>query len=181
MNKVISDYDDLISVGGIDIDDATFLVEDRGTAGKYYAIKNDGISELIFKGQVMPDMGGDDGNEIVVDTATQHVSMLAQAAVASTLYRRYEWVSVIDAVTTAVCRERNGKIYIYGEGPIPPAHPRCRSSIVPITVGNDLDDVPASYYAWIKKQPKSVQDDILGVQEGKKLREGQRKARDYPN
>jgi len=42
------------------------------------------------------------------------------------------WVSTLDGRTSAVCRARDGKRYPMGKGPRPPAHPRCRSTTVPI-------------------------------------------------
>jgi hypothetical protein len=59
--------------------------------------------------------------------------MSAQAAMstAKKVFNKYEWVSVIDDGTTNICLGRNGKIYVFGRGPVPPAHVGCRSIIVP--------------------------------------------------
>lgn len=42
------------------------------------------------------------------------------------------WVSTLDGRTSAVCRARDGEVYPVDKGPRPPAHPNCRSVVVPI-------------------------------------------------
>ena len=66
---------------------------------------------------------------------------------------------------------------MYGEGPLPPAHPRCRSKTVPV----DGDDEPVpTYYEWLKAQPEAVQNDILGEAKANALRSGKLKSADVP-
>lgn len=62
---------------------------------------------------------------------------------------RYVWISVLDSRTTEICRSRSRKVYVYGKGPVPPAHYRCRSHIVPYR--EDMD-VPDSFAEWVKQQ-----------------------------
>lgn len=114
-------------------------------------------------------------------TLLQKARNTTSAYVGSLYYEYYEWVSVLDSVTTYTCRKRNGKRYKYGEGPVPPAHWNCRSSIVPATAPNDdsallpkpgikarptpLAPIPAdenSFYKWLQRQPLLVQEDIVG-------------------
>lgn len=115
----------------------------------------------------------------VTATAIQHITSIAQAGVASIFFGRYRWVSVIDSATTEICRSRNGRIFRYGEGPLPPAHIRCRSKTVPVVAGDDSPP-PSSYHAWMKSQSESVQNDILGAQKATDLRSGKIKAKDMP-
>lgn len=68
----------------------------------------------------------------VSSTIMQHVASAVSAAVTSALFAKYRWVSVLDNATTDICLERSGKVYRFGEGPLPPAHIRCRSIVVPI-------------------------------------------------
>lgn len=78
--------------------------------------------------------------------------------------KKYIWISVLDNRTTAICRARSNKTYTVGEGPIPPAHYRCRSIISRYTSG---EDIPQSYGDWLRKQPREVVEDILGVGKAK--------------
>jgi len=58
--------------------------------------------------------------------------------------RCYIWISVLDGRTTIYCRNQNGRIYVYGFGPLPPAHPHCRSTIMPFVVGQTSRRVAAN-------------------------------------
>lgn len=96
----------------------------------------------------------------VIDTTLQHVAGVSDAAVASSLFFSYIWLSVIDTRTSDICRSRNRKVYEWGEGPLPPAHVNCRSHVAPI-VGND-DESRENFYTWLKSQPALIQNDVLG-------------------
>lgn len=72
---------------------------------------------------------------------------------------KYIWISVLDSRTSAVCRARSNKVYIVGQGPVPPIHQNCRSSIRPYV---EDEEFPLSYSDWLKQQPKEVVEDILG-------------------
>lgn len=73
--------------------------------------------------------------------------------------KKYIWLSVLDSRTTAICRGRSNKIYTVGQGPLPPAHFRCRSVVKRYTSGMEI---PQSYSQWLSKQPRSTIEDILG-------------------
>jgi hypothetical protein len=114
----------------------------------------------------------------VTATAIQHVAAVVGAGVISGLFGWYIWLSVMDSRTSEICTSRNRKRYRFGQGPIPPAHIRCRSHIVPI-VGTD--DIPAvSFYTWAVRQPADVQDDILGEDVADEMRNGNLKQSDLP-
>lgn len=106
----------------------------------------------------------------LVATLLQHASSIVQVAVASTYFENYKWVSILDSQTSDICRERHGNIYVYGQGPLPPAHPRCRSKTVPVE--GDDNTTPPTYYAWLKQQPDAVQNDIMGATAANALRSG---------
>lgn len=114
----------------------------------------------------------------VVATAVQHVAAVTGAGVISALYGWYMWHSVMDGKTTEICISRNRQRYRFGQGPIPPAHVRCRSHIAPI-VGVD-DFAAESFYTWLIRQPADVQDDALGEDEADDLRDGTLNERDLP-
>lgn len=113
----------------------------------------------------------------VTATVIQHISSIAQAGIASAFFGRYRWASVIDSGTTEICRSRNNKIYKYGEGPLPPAHIKCRSKTIPVAE-NDDSEPTTDYYSWLKSQPNVIQDDIIGTQKAGALRSGKTKQKD---
>ena len=114
----------------------------------------------------------------VVATAVQHTAAVVGAGVISALFGWYMWHSVMDGKTTEICIGRNRKRYRFGQGPIPPAHIRCRSHIAPI-VG--MDDIAAeTFYTWAVRQPADVQDDILGESQADEMRSGKLKEKDLP-
>jgi SPP1 gp7 family putative phage head morphogenesis protein len=48
------------------------------------------------------------------------------------ILKGYKWVSTLDSRTSDICRFRDGMIWKISRGPLPPAHPDCRSTTVPI-------------------------------------------------
>lgn len=84
---------------------------------------------------------------------------------------QYVWVSVLDSRTSAICQGRSGLIFKVGEGPLPPAHENCRSSISLIVDGEE-DAEQESYYDWIQKQPVGFQEKAMGKKFSKLLRKG---------
>lgn len=96
----------------------------------------------------------------MVHTAVQHVSSVVSDVVGGLFYSRYQWQSVIDTGTTPICRERDGKVYTYGEGPRPPAHYRCRSKIMPIPDEAE-EKKPPSLIKWAATEAREVIRDIF--------------------
>ena len=45
---------------------------------------------------------------------------------------KYQYVATLDSRTSPICRELDGQEFAYGEGPTPPQHFNCRSTIVPV-------------------------------------------------
>ena len=45
--------------------------------------------------------------------------------------RKWRWVTALDERTCSICFPLNGRVYRIGEAP-PPAHPRCRCTVVPV-------------------------------------------------
>jgi SPP1 gp7 family putative phage head morphogenesis protein len=83
----------------------------------------------------------------------------------------YMWMSVHDARTSKICIGLDGKVWKYEDpaGRIPPAHPNCRSTTRALIRGVDVtladQKQPATmrgYESWLKTQPESVQNEILG-------------------
>ncbi len=94
--------------------------------------------------------------------------------------KKYRYTSTLDSRTSPICRALDGTEHFYGKGPIPPQHFNCRSTTVPIIDYENLgfDPPPPSkigrpnsdknipdgetYGAWLKRQPKVVQEEVLG-------------------
>ncbi|HWT40300.1 MAG TPA: minor capsid protein [Dongiaceae bacterium] len=107
----------------------------------------------------------------VLATALQSVSAQSQAAFAAILgFTEYEWVSVLDNRTSEICLSRSGLRYRYGEGPLPPAHPNCRSHIEPVV--NDAPIANPNFKDWVASQPPSVVKDMFGARPLKSSFEG---------
>ena len=131
--------------------------------------------------------------EVTVKTAVAHVSNAARDRAYQTnarFLRGIQWVSVLDTRTTLICASRDGKIYKVDKGPRPPAHPRCRSTTTPVLksqgdlpqerlseveraklTGQPPEDL--TYGAWLRRQPVSVQDDVLGQKKAILFRKGE--------
>lgn len=108
----------------------------------------------------------------------------------------YRWVSILDSATSQICRSLDQQVFKFGEGPLPPAHPNCRSSIIAEMLGRYLRRGPTgrfvrkdersakgakgaekvdgkvSYYEWLKTQPEAFQNDALGVTRAALFRKG---------
>lgn len=132
--------------------------------------------------------------EALVRTAATHISAQAREASFrenSDTIKGVQWVSTLDLRTSDVCKSRDGTVYPVGEGPRPPAHPNCRSTLVPVLkswkeLGIDLDEAPdgtrasmdgqvpanLSYGDWLAEQPADRQDEALGPSRAKLFRAG---------
>lgn len=156
----------------------------KGTATLRY---KDGVTELN-KRQL----------KTVVRTSVQHVAHTAREVTYeenSDLVQGVEWVSTLDSKTTIQCQSLDGKKFKLGKGPRPPIHPNCRSTTAPDLV-DDFDfldagatrsskdgpvDADLSYYDWLKDQPQSFQDMVLGETRGKLFRDGGLSATEFAN
>ena len=107
----------------------------------------------------------------VANTASQQVYEANQDNT-----KKYRYVATLDSRTSSICAALDGREFEYGKGPMPPQHFNCRSTTVPII---DPDILPpstiakrasadgpvpinTSYGQWLKDQPLSVQQDVLG-------------------
>ena len=128
-------------------------------------------------------------NRTIVRTAVQHSSTQARVLTMNQnkdLVKKYQWVSTLDSRTSDQCTALDGRRFNVGDGPLPPIHPNCRSTITPV-LSEKFDfldkgatrasvDGPVStketYFSWLKKQPVNFQDDAIGVSRSKLLRNG---------
>jgi len=128
----------------------------------------------------------------IVRTAVQHVATQARMETLKEnpdVVQSVEWVSTLDSKTTAQCRTLDGRRFKLTEGPRPPIHINCRSTVVAITRFSALlskdgtrasvgDSGPQqvradlSYYDWLSQQPAAFQDKAIGPVRAKLLRDG---------
>jgi SPP1 gp7 family putative phage head morphogenesis protein len=125
----------------------------------------------------------------IVRTSIQQVANAASDNVYSAnkdVTRKYRYVATLDGRTSAICRSLDGKEFKYGDGPMPPVHFNCRSTIVPVIDYRGLGLRPPeevldkgslvfkraaeggpvkasmTYGEWLRLQPQAYQEEILG-------------------
>jgi len=132
-------------------------------------------------------------NRTLVRTAVQHSSTQARVITMSQnsdLVASYEWVSTLDSRTSNQCASLDGRNFKMGEGPLPPIHPNCRSTITPVlsskfdfldegatrpergSSGTGQTNADTTYYSWLKRQPAKFQNEAIGPTRGALLRNG---------
>lgn len=130
----------------------------------------------------------------VAHTALQHVATTARMETLKAnddIVKGYRWVSTLDGRTSSQCRSLDGREFEFGKGPMPPAHPNCRSTITPVLktwreLGIDMPEGPAgtrasqggqvsaelTYYQWLKTQPAGFVEEALGPTRAKVFLDG---------
>ena len=120
----------------------------------------------------------------VAHTSLQHLATVTRVETFKEnddLITGYRWVSTLDSRTSQICQALDGRVFKVGEGPMPPAHPNCRSTVVPVVksfreLGLDIDEMPPgqrasqdgpvpadlTYFEWLKTQPASFVEEALG-------------------
>lgn len=147
----------------------------RGTKANRYT---DGIVAKIGR-----------SNETVIRTVMQHVNSVSRMKVwedNDDIVKGYRWVSTLDSRTSSRCRTLDGEEFEIGKGPLPPIHPNCRSTTVPVLdpvfeeLRGGLTRASASgpvrqtttYYEWLQKQSAQFQENVLGETRAKLFRDG---------
>lgn len=70
---------------------------------------------------------------LIARTETTRLSALgAQKHFKAGGVQQYQWVSTMDSRTSDICQNLHGRVFAIGQGPLPPAHINCRSTIVPV-------------------------------------------------
>ena len=113
--------------------------------------------------------------QAVVHTATQHAASVARMKVwekNADIVKGYQWVSVLDRRTSGVCRSLDGQKFLLGDGPVPPIHIRCRSTIYALVDDGGVPDTDQDYYTWLSGKNAAYQDSIIGPTRGRLLRGG---------
>lgn len=103
----------------------------------------------------------------IIDTAAGHSADGAQSVATDanrSVVREEQWSAILDSLTCPICAGLDGRRFPVNEGPRPPndTHPACRCTRIPVIKGGGkLQDKP-TYVQWLRRQPRSVQDEVLG-------------------
>lgn len=126
----------------------------------------------------------------IVRTSIKHVANATREAMYQEnddFVKKVMFVATLDDRTTQICASLDGKEFDINDGPRPPMHFNCRSTTVPVVMSwkelgiKDPDAgtrasmdgyVPEKlkYQDWLRKQPKSVQEEVLGVKKAELFR-----------
>ena len=104
------------------------------------------------------------GAETMMRTAVVHAVNSGRQAVHAANgehIKKVQWVSVLDTRTSEVCRHLDGQTFPVDSGLRPPAHPNCRSIVVPVLPGAPFRR--ENWYDWFARQPDSVKKEALGA------------------
>jgi SPP1 gp7 family putative phage head morphogenesis protein len=127
--------------------------------------KNNGSSTLgLMRGRA----------EMVVRTSVNHVTNRVHMETIDRnkdIFPKYQWISILDSRTTPICQGRHASVYQTGKGPIPPAHPSCRSTIIGLLKEDDGEDIP-EYKDWLERQDPDMQERVLGPSRFKLFQQG---------
>lgn len=96
------------------------------------------------------------GAKGVINTIVKQLADQITTSVQSVVYNKYVWVAILDGRTSALCRSLNGQIFVFGKGPLPPAHMNCRSHIVAIGNSDDNGMSDEDFAEWVARQPNTV-------------------------
>lgn len=125
----------------------------------------------------------------VVRTSVQHAASAARQETWEAnkdVIDKYQYLATLDRVTSTQCRALDRQTFDFGQGPVPPIHPNCRSTTIPVlnekynflsegrTRSAEGGPVSAneSYYDWLKEQPAGVQNEVLGPTRAKLFQDG---------
>lgn len=164
--------------------------------------QGEGVETIVRRIKGTQAQGFRDG---ILQTARYRVRAIVRTAVAHTVnYARTatmeenqdvikaeQFVAVLDHRTTEVCMGNDGKVSPVGEGPRPPLHFQCRSTIIPVLrsweeLGIPAREVPPrtraamngqvpatmTYGDWLRQQPAGIQNEALGPARAELFRQG---------
>lgn len=131
---------------------------------------------------------------VIARTAVNHTATQARMGTFKknkSVIKKWEFSATLDVRTSTTCRGLHGTEWPLGEGPEPPRHYSCRSAALPVipkhlslfgdatekqasvgASGAKVVDAPDNYYDWLKTQPKSFQEEVLGPARTQLFRDG---------
>ena len=92
------------------------------------------LSQLLAKGGVATKRANSQVTAIVRTTVNQVTNTASQAVYKANpdVTEEYRYVATLDSRTSPVCRDLDGQVFKYNEGPVPPQHFGCRSTTVAV-------------------------------------------------
>jgi SPP1 gp7 family putative phage head morphogenesis protein len=127
--------------------------------------------------------------EAVVRTSVAHVGATARQATYdenADIFSGLQWDATLDHRTCIRCQALDGRKFKMGEGPVEPLHVQCRCVRVPV-LADEFDyltegekrsskdgpvDGRMTYYDWLKGQPATFQNEVLGKSRAELFRNG---------
>lgn len=161
-NKTIKDmFDDSIRLAERSAVSAVRLADDDAIEDSVQAIRASNAQSLRYM-------------DVVAITATNKVSNAAK----DSTFKQYRaevdrviWLSTLDHRTSPFCQSADGKIFPIDEGPRPPAHPRCRSTILLVPKGVSNSDAIKDFGsrpAVVPKSAAAIKDKGIYTKNGRK-------------
>lgn len=123
------------------------------------------------------------GLETLIRTAVTHAVNSGRQTVHMAnpkIVRAVQWASVLDTRTSEVCRSLDQKTFKVGEGPRPPAHPNCRSVVVPLFWVSKRY-VRENWDEWFARQPDEVKKEAVGAKRFRLYKDGKVKPGEFRN
>lgn len=171
----------LVTEWGADVGAATFRrVRDRLRTGMSDddATREDVLDAVVGTRELKYRDGAFSRTRADVEGLIRTVSTRATVLAKTTLfelnpsvYDREQWCSLLDGSTSSPCRANDAKVFKLGEGPRPPAHWACRSTVLGLLVGQ-VPPRRETYEGWLRRQTRDVQDEVLGATQAKLWRDG---------
>ena len=132
----------------------------RGTRSRQF---KDGIAEITRRDA-----------QRIVRTAVSHTANSSSQIIyeaASDVISGVRYTAILDSRTSLICSGLDGNVYPIDSGPRPPQHPNCRSTTAAVVKGAPPFS-RETYSDWLNRQPRSVQDEVLGPTRARLFREG---------
>lgn len=132
------------------------------------------------------------GATAAVRTAVAHTAAVARNEVFRanrSILKGVEMVATLDSHTTLFCMGIDGKVFPVDEGPRPPFHVNCRTTVIPVVKSaaalglskisgstrasmNGQVPMELNYNDWLKQQGTAFQDEVLGPDRARLFRGG---------
>ena len=106
----------------------------KGLIGNLRKDQKGSISQLLAKGGTATKRANSQVMTIVRTTVNQVTNTASQTVYKANpdVTEEYRYVATLDSRTSPVCRDLDGQVFKYNQGPVPPQHFGCRSTTVAV-------------------------------------------------